>query len=260
MVDIHSHILPGLDDGPDGMAAVIKMAEIAQTDGIRHIIATPHIIPGIYDNTPDAIHTAVERVNNQLMLEGIETRVYFGGEHYLDDSLCGVIKKNQLCTINAQGKYVLVECPMNEFPPYVERILSQIREKGIRPILAHPERNAAMHKNSQLLYTLINQETLVQINASSIMGQFGPWSRKFAELMLRHNWVHFIASDAHSVEIRPPVVSDALNLIKTILGEEPGELISLNSYRLLMGEDIEIKPVEKLTIPKNTFYIDWPTD
>lgn len=254
MMDVHSHILPGIDDGPEDIETSIKMIRMAYNDGISQIIATPHVIPGIFNNYPEIITSRLEALNEKLETEDIPLKIYFGGEHFLDDSLCRLIKQDKLCTVNKKNKHILIEYPMNEVPGYAHEILDAVLTRGITPILAHPERNAAVLRKPDHLYSLLSKGILIQLDASSLTGKFGSCVFELAKALLRLNWVHFIASDAHSPELRPPLLREAIKAAKRIIGSKADELVHANPWKIINGEDIPVREYEKFNgFEKNRF-------
>lgn len=254
MIDIHSHILPGLDDGPADRDSFLQMAYIAIEEGIHTIIATPHIIPGVYNNDTATILSKVVEANKILAEHHIDTKIIPGAEHYLDDNFRRSIQENKLCTINNLGKHVLVEFPMSEIPLYADDILFEIQLKGITPILAHPERNAGVLRNPAHLYKLLSKGVLLQINASSLSGHFCNSVTSMAKTLLEHDWVHFIASDAHSAGVRSPKISDGLKIVREIIGEKADQLVIDNPQMLIKGKEIKIGEIKPYIPTKKSLF------
>ncbi len=232
MIDIHCHILPGVDDGAVDLDESVKMAEIALADGIVKIIATPHINkPSISKQSLSLCH---EMLTQRLAEKMIPVDILPGGEvsFYLDSS------QFNLHTLNGT-KYILIEFPAGHLPQRAGEILFHLILKGLYPIIAHPERNASIIQRPDLLFNLLSMQVLVQITAGSITGRFGPDSMACARFLLRKGAVSFIASDAHSARYRRPVLSEAVHKAGKIIGKENAlKLVTTNPQAMLGGEEI----------------------
>ncbi len=232
MIDIHCHILPGVDDGAADLSESVKMAKIAHADGISKIIATPHINePSI---TRQSLIIRHEMLTQRLEEKMIPVDILLGGEvsFYLDSS------QFNLHTLNGT-KYILIEFPAGHLLQRAGEILFHLILKGFYPIIAHPERNAAILKNPDMLFNLLNMQVLVQITAGSLTGMFGQDSKACARFLLRKGAVSFIASDAHSARYRRPVLSEAVHKAGKIIGKENAlKLVTTNPEAMLAGEKI----------------------
>ena len=232
MIDIHCHILPGVDDGAADLSESVKMAKIAHADGISKIIATPHINePSI---TRQSLIIRHEMLTQRLEEKMIPVDILLGGEvsFYLDSS------QFNIHTLNGT-KYILIEFPAGHLLQRAGEILFHLILKGFYPIIAHPERNAAILKNPDMLFNLLNMQVLVQITAGSLTGMFGQDSKACARFLLRKGAVSFIASDAHSARYRRPVLSEAVHKAGKIIGKENAlKLVTTNPEAMLAGEKI----------------------
>ena len=213
MIDLHCHILPGIDDGPVDMQTSIDMAMIAAEDGIETIVATPHIKDILHSTFK--LRALVSQLNIYLELQNIPVKVLLGGDvfallnpsHFKD------------YTIN-NSRYILLEFPHNYLPSNNKDILFSLALNGICPIITHPERNLAIIKKPDLLLDMLYGNVLVQITAGSLTGKFGRDEQACARYLLRKEAVHFIATDAHSSEFRRPVLSEGVEYAGKILGKE----------------------------------------
>jgi len=222
MIDIHCHILPGVDDGPADMEQALAMARIAVEDGITTIIATPHISDSFQD--AKEIYKRTRELNQALKQHGIALTVYPGAElpsHY-DLSVWGDY------TIN-NGKYILIEFPHSHFPSAGARLLQEGLNQSFCPIIAHAERNPGVMRDPNLLAPLITMGVTIQITAESIAGSFGPDIQQCAHYLLRRNMVHFIATDGHPMPNRHPRLSSGLKTAEKILGTGKGEPLVHNN-------------------------------
>lgn len=209
MVDIHCHILPGLDDGPDALEESLQMAEMAIADGISHVIATPHandtyqFVPEMVQKRRDEIQT---RIGDRLILAtGCDFHLSF-------ENLQDLGKNPKKYTLN-QKNYLLVEFADFSIPPTIDRTLHEMTLAGVRPIVTHPERNGLIRSNPARLAGWIRLGCRVQVTALSLLGRFGQSAQEFAEWLLAHDAVHFFASDAHNLKGRPLLLKDAFNVV-----------------------------------------------
>ena len=220
MIDLHAHILPGLDDGAKDLDESLAMCLVAAKDDITEIVATPHTGNGNYDNDPDRILAAVEDLNGRLKENGISVRIRPGADIYIHERLVDLVKDRKVLTVNDNMRYVMVEFPRHVIPPNYLEWMFHLTLAGLTPILTHPERNTAVNGNTDIVRKWVEKGGLVQLTAMSISGDFGPEIRKCSEELLRYNLVHVIASDAHSADRRPPKLSKALKAASSIIGPE----------------------------------------
>jgi protein-tyrosine phosphatase len=208
VIDLHCHILPGLDDGPANLDFSVAMARAAMADGTQIMVATPHMRKD-FDVDPAEIRPAVEQLNERLEAAGIMVRVMSGAEvGYREVADLDTATLEKLCLGN--GDYVLVETPYGSRPVDIEGILGRVAERGFKTVLAHPERCPLFQKDVDRLAALVDDGVLVSITAGSLGGDFGDRPRRVAIEMLSRGIVHNIASDAHDHVHRPPGIAAAL--------------------------------------------------
>jgi len=252
LIDLHIHILPGFDDGAGDLEEALTMARRACDDGISAVVATPHVITGLYSPSKEKILAAVGRFNDILHDNGIPLDILPGSEYRLEPDLPERATRGELLTLNDTGRYLLVELPAAFFPSYTKRVVYELLLRGIVPVIAHPERNAAFIKDPSLLHDLVARGALVQVTAGSVTGLFGSSAAGAAKVFLEHGCAHFIASDAHSSRGRVPVLSPAVREVEKILGEERArDVIHLNQQLAVKGENVpvsglvDIKPARR---------------
>jgi len=216
MIDIHCHILPGLDDGARTMDEAVSMARIAAADGIQTLVAAAHITPGVYDNTPDAITAAARALADRLKEEGIPLRIIPGADVRMTPEL--VEGDGRFLCINRDTPYFLFEFPHDLIPPGTDRLVGELRGRGWIPVITHPERNRELQRRPEKLDPFIQLGCLVQITAMSLTGGFGPRAKSVSERYLKDGWVDLIATDAHDTEKRPPILSLALRRAEEMAG------------------------------------------
>jgi len=232
MIDIHCHILPGVDDGAADLVEAVKMAEIALADGISGIVATAHIKEPLIDR--QFLFTCHKMLTKCLEKRLIPVDIFLGGEVsiFIDSSV------SKFYTIN-KTRYILVEFPDVHLSKNAGETLFNLIVNGFRPIIAHPERNSSILRKPDILFDLLNMQVLVQITAGSITGMFGPDSRACARFLLQKGVVSFIASDAHSAGHRRPVLSEGVQAAGKIIGKQEAlKLVTTNPRVMLADEPI----------------------
>lgn len=239
MVDLHSHILPGIDDGAKDMEETLKMGRIAEAEGFSKIIATPHYIEGEFILEKEQFLNIIKKVNEYFTEKAVNIEILPGAEVYISPNLPSELKKGEIITLN-NTSYVLIEFPMFGIPMYTEDILYQVRLLGYKPIIAHPERYTKIMENPNYLKDLIEQGNYVQMNSLSVIGVLGKRTQKTAEILLKNKMVHFIGTDAHTPRIRSPRMKEALEQMRQWVGGEYVEEIINNGWALVKGEEIAI--------------------
>ncbi len=242
MIDIHTHILPSLDDGPKTIEESIELCKIAAKDGVKTIVATPHSKDGVYEAKSDEILRKVKELNLKLKEIQLDLEILPGAEVHINERLAEDIESGEVLAINNGKKFILLELPFIFIPPATDKLISSLKSIGIVSILSHAERIMKFQKKPEILEQLVKSGTLVQITAQSLTGDFGSSERKCAEWLLKHNIVHFIASDVHSLTGRPPILSRALERAAKIMGEEEAiALVSHNPRQIINGHDFRHK-------------------
>ncbi|HDN79824.1 MAG: phosphotransferase [Chloroflexi bacterium] len=244
-VDIHVHILPGLDDGAASWNEAIQMARQAWREGIRKLVATPHNYGFRAKLTKELVLSLVEELRKRLEEEGLQIELYPGVEVMLMPDIFHFLEAGTAFTLNS-SRYILVELPLFSYPVYTEEVLFRLQVKGYKPILAHPERNTVFQERPELLYSLVKRGILVQLTSGSITGELGGIPYHVSHLFLRHRWAHIIASDAHSPMWRPPFIKDAVEEAAKIVGEEKAKaMVTSVPEAILNDEEIEVEePLE----------------
>jgi protein-tyrosine phosphatase len=193
MIDIHCHILPGIDDGPQTIKQSLSIAESLVAKGYRQIIATPHTRDGIFNVQSDSIYAKTIELNQALQNLSVDLAIYPGAEYPLIPELLD----SELVTLN-NSRYLLVELPFTQpVPQYAEDLFFQLQTKGLVPILAHPERCRGIQENPDLVKEYARLGVLLQVNIASIFGRYGRGVRQLAENFIKQGLIHFLATDSH---------------------------------------------------------------
>lgn len=251
MIDLHCHILPGIDDGAKSLEETLEMARIAVSEGIHHIIATPHYIQYSDYLDKQGIENLVDEINLVFKNEEIPLTLSAGHEVYMTPDLPRLVENKEVCTLN-NSQYILVEFPMNDIPMYAEDIFYELKLMGLTPILAHPERYPMIIENPNLLLKYLNLGVLCQANVGSIRGFFGERVQKTIIQLIEHDMIHFIATDAHTPRNRAPKMQKALKEITSISSEKAHELFVVNPLKVFNNELIE--PRNPIEIQKRGFF------
>jgi len=232
MIDIHCHLLPGVDDGPRSWEESLDLCRALVDDGITHAITTPHLIDGVYDNTRSVVQPLAATLVRRLGDAGIALQLDAAAE--IDISSRFVSTGGQdipaLC-----GKAVLLEMPVAVVPHAMEHILFAVSSRGIVPILGHPERNHLVQDRPEMVTSWIATGAVLQIDAESLLGLWGSGSKRCSETLLTRGLVGVMASDSHSCSRRPPRLTTALNRAVELIGPGADHLVRATPAALLAG-------------------------
>ncbi|HWI52860.1 MAG TPA: CpsB/CapC family capsule biosynthesis tyrosine phosphatase [Symbiobacteriaceae bacterium] len=213
MIDLHAHVLPGIDDGPATLEDSLALLRTMEAQGVRTVITGAHTLDGKYNATREAVIAATDLVNAELRRGGHAITVLPGMELYLGFDLLRALRSGAVMGLN-QSRHILVELPHREFPMYTERALFEVMIAGFRPILNHPERNAEIRRRPELMYRLADKGVPALVTAASLLGRFGAESQALAEEFVREGVAPYICSDAHDLKGRAPLLADGLAAAK----------------------------------------------
>ena len=232
MIDIHHHCLPGVDDGPRELSEAAELCAAAAAEGIETIVATPHVLRGRW---PSFSRRELKSRLAELQAKvGDTPRLLLGSEYFFSHDMADLLRDGTAIHPLAGGRYVLLELPANSVPPMFDQPLYRAQLDGWLPIVAHPERNTVFQANPDLLAALIGHGLRVQITAGSLTGAFGSQARAAAETFLRRKLVHFVATDAHNLEKRPPRVREAIAELQAIAGEAVATALTVDNPRAVI--------------------------
>ena len=256
MIDIHSHILPQLDDGAKSLEESLEMARIAAADGIQQMVCTPHMFNGLSSNPEPA--EVVDRVNALQVAIGTDgPRILPGNEVHFSHEILEKVRTGGVTKINRQN-YMLVEFPALTVPVGARELFQDLLAAGVRPILVHPERNAQIQTRRSIVVDFVEQGVYVQVTAMSVTGEFGSAARNCVESLLRHKCVHFLATDAHRADRRPPILSRGRDAAAQIIGPDQAQrLVYNNPLAVITGGAVEAEPplpYGSLTTGKTSFF------
>lgn len=219
MIDLHSHILPGLDDGSPSLAESLQMARQAVADGTTEMACTPHVTPGIYENGTANITRAVQALEQELRHTGIPLVLHVGADVHVAPDLPGRLADGTVPTLNG-SRYFLFEPPHHVLPPRLEDLVTQLMNSGFVPILTHPERLTWIKANYDVVERLNAAGCLIQITADLVIGAFGRSALYYSEKLIDEGRVDIIASDTHGARRRRPGLSQAVVTAAKRCGED----------------------------------------
>ncbi|RYL95178.1 tyrosine protein phosphatase [Sporolactobacillus sp. THM7-4] len=242
MIDIHCHILPGIDDGAGNEQISLSMAKEAVAEGITQIVATPHHRNRHWDNPKHSVLTMVKALNRLFEREKAGIEVLPGQEVRIFGEMAEDAADAELLSVNETGKYILVEFPTHHVPRYAQQLFYDLQVKGVTPVIVHPERNQEIFEHPDILYEFITDGALSQVTAASIAGKNGKKVRKRTLQFIEHNLTHFIASDAHNVTKRPFYMKKAFLEVKKRYGPEIVHTFKNNAKQLINGDHVSSEP------------------
>jgi protein-tyrosine phosphatase len=249
LIDIHCHLLPGLDDGAATLDDALAMATMAVADGIQTIIATPHQLGSHASLSGDTIRAAVRRFQRVLDQRRVPLRVLPGADVRIEPDLPRKIRTGEVVTLADRRRHVLLELPHDVYVP-LDRLLADLRSAGLVGILSHPERNRGILRQPSVLRPLVENGCLLQVTAGSLTGLFGLQIKHFSESLIEQGLVHFIASDAHDTVRRPLSLRPAFQRTKELAGIEAAErLFHRNPAAVAAGQNVSSHCQKSATLP-----------
>ncbi|HMN20905.1 MAG TPA: capsular biosynthesis protein [Ottowia sp.] len=244
MIDLHTHLLPGIDDGADSLETALEMARIAVQDGTTVLACTPHIYPGLYMNDAAGIGRERDKLQAALDTFGIPLRLTIGADAHLVPELLDGLQTGRVPTL-AGSRYFLLEPAHHVAPPGFEQLVLEILLAGYVPVITHPERLTWIEDHYPSFVNLACQGCWLQLTAGSIVGKFGKRARYWSERLLDEGMVHIVASDAHTTGRRSPRMSDAIPVLERHVGaEETRRLLEARPQAIL-----DDRPVDQVAPP-----------
>jgi protein-tyrosine phosphatase len=241
VIDIHSHILPDIDDGARTMEEAVEMARIAREDGIEFMVSTPHMFNGLSGNPEPS--EVIERVAalNEAINDPNGLKILPGNEVHVSHDIAEHARNNRVTKINRRN-YMLVEFPQLTVPIGADELFYKLLLQGVRPILVHPERNAQIQSSPSIVGRYVERGVYIQVTAMSVTGEFGPSAKATADTLLRHNCVHFLATDTHRTKSRPPILSRGREAAALVIGAVRAQaLVQDNPRAVINGEPLRVE-------------------
>lgn len=237
-IDIHSHFLYGVDDGPETLDTSLRMLRFAASSGVKAAVATPHVLNNQSPQWIDTVISHFHETVRAVITERLDIELFLGAELFFQYGLDNLIDW-PIGSYRGMGAYFLVETPMNQYPRHFAPVLSKLRSAGKRPVFAHPERITPLVGDVNTITALVSDGILIQVTSGSLLGEFGRKVSSFTWELLERNLVHAVASDAHDVSDRPFNLAAASAAVTDRFGEETADrLFFHNPRRILFGEEV----------------------
>lgn len=225
MIDIHCHLLPNIDDGPDSWEESLELARLLTDEGVEIAITTPHWIKGsVWQPESGHVVDLVDQLNLKLREKDIPLSVLPGMEVGINEKLAELVSSREILTLGG-GNHILVETPYVSIPYGIKEIMFRLKVSGLEPIMAHPERCSEIQGNPKILEEIVDCGASTQVTTASFLGYFGKGARECAIRLAKEGLIHFVASDAHSPDKRPPEIKKALTILKDIIGRAEAKKI-----------------------------------
>jgi protein-tyrosine phosphatase len=261
MIDLHCHLLPGIDDGPADIATALEMARIAVADGITHTACTPHIYPGLYHNTARGIRSAVGELRNAIERAGLPLSITHGADIHLAPEVVPSLQRRTYPTL-ADSRYFLLEPPHHTVPARFLETIEESVSSGYVPIITHPERLTWLtERHYQWLVQAVASGAWIQVTASALTGHFGQTAQRWGERLLDDGLVHVLATDAHDPRHRPPVLSAGRDIAAQRVGAQEAERLVVERPAAVLAdrEPSQVAPPPMLTAASRaSAYADHP--
>jgi len=258
LIDLHCHILPGVDDGSKDLQMSLDLAKVAVDQGISHSLLTPHHMDGDYTNHKKDVIKKTSDFQDALNEANIPLTVFAGQEVHLTGELMDAIAKDDVLFMDATNRYLLLELPHDGIPAYTEDMIFDLTTRGITPVIAHPERNLGIQEDPDKLYNFIKMGCLSQLTSSSYLGVFGEKVQTLTEKIIKANLGFVFASDAHNFKGRRFLMKEAFDKLEKEEGIRKVELFNANAKNIINGDDVgdvDFVEISSLKKKKKRFWL-----
>lgn len=248
MIDVHSHILPNIDDGSRSIEETFNLIKEAKEVGFEGIVCTSHYMENYYETNRPEREVWINAIHENLENKNIDMNLYLGNEIYMSDNIIELLEDGKATTMN-DTSYVLFELPMNAEPMNLYDMVYEMQQYKIVPILAHPERYSFVQTDPELIYDLIDKGVLMQANYGSIIGQYGKKAQMIVQKFLENNMIHMLGTDVHRQNTIYPKIPEILLELKSLIGEEKvKELTTINPELVINNKRIDIRKPYKVEL------------
>lgn len=248
MVDLHCHLLPGVDDGSKSMAISLRLAREATENGVTHALLTPHHMNGRYVNHKQDVIRKTAEFQKQLQEHDIPLTVFPGQEVRINGNLLEALDNDDILFADEGNRYLMLEFPDDDVPHYTNRMIFDLQQRGITPVIVHPERNTMIMTKPDLLYGLLEKGCLSQITASSYVGTFGKKVERFSRQLIEAGQGYLFASDAHDLPGRKYEMRQAFRSLEHEFGRTLVNQYQQNARAIINGENVflnRLQPIKK---------------
>lgn len=239
MIDLHCHLLPGIDDGSANMDISLKLAAEAVQNGVTHALLTPHHMNGMYVNHKTDVIRLTKNFQNQLKQHNIDLTVFPGQEVRINGDLLTALDQNDILFADEGGRYLMLEFPDDDVPTYTNDMIYQLQQRRIIPVIVHPERNTKIMRHPDLIYDLLQKGCLSQITASSYVGTFGDKVEQFSQQLIEAGQAYVFASDAHNLPGRKYEMKEAFQRLETEFGDTITKEFESNAKNIINGDVVK---------------------
>lgn len=246
MIDLHCHLLPGVDDGSKSMDISLKLANDAVRDGIDYALLTPHHMNGVYLNHKRAVIQQTQEFQMELDRHKIPLKVFPGQEVRINGDLLTALDQDDILFADESGRYLMLEFPDNDIPSYTNNMIYELMQRGIIPVIVHPERNTKIMKQPDILYDLLSRGCLSQITAGSYVGTFGHKVQKFSKQLIQTGQAYVFASDAHDLPNRKYEMTNAFAKLNREFGNDYVCRFSENAKVIINGDSLRLNDINKI--------------
>ena len=246
MIDLHCHLLPGVDDGSKNMDISLKLANDAVRDGIDYALLTPHHMNGVYLNHKRAVIQQTQEFQMELDRHKIPFKVFPGQEVRINGDLLTALDQDDILFADESGRYLMLEFPDDDVPSYTSNMIYELMQRGIIPVIVHPERNTKIMKQPDILYDLLSRGCLSQITAGSYVGTFGHKVQKFSKQLIQTGQAYVFASDAHDLPNRKYEMTNAFAKLNREFGNDYVCRFSENAKVIINGDSLRLNDINKI--------------
>ncbi len=253
LIDLHCHLLPGLDDGSPSMETSLKLAQEAVADGVSHCLLTPHHLNGHYVNHKQDVIKATVAFQEALEEAQIPLTVFPGQEVRINGNLLKALDDDDILFADEGEQYLMLEFPDDDVPHYTERMIFYLQQRGITPVIVHPERNTMIMDHPDVLYDLLKKGCLSQITASSYVGTFGKKVARFSKQLITAGQGYVFASDAHDLPGRKYEMRQAFEQLEREFGTRMVACYQQNARSIINGDNVPLNELKN--IKKKRFWL-----
>lgn len=250
MIDLHCHLLPGVDDGSKSLDISLRLAQEAVENGITYALLTPHHMNGVFMNHRLDVIEKVAQFQKQLQKHNVNLTVFPGQEVRINGDLLTALDENDILFADESGKYLLLEFPDDDVPLYTSDMIYQLQQRGIVPIIVHPERNTKIMRHPSILFELLEKGCLSQITASSYVGTFGKKVETFTRQLIETGQGYLFASDAHDLPGRKYEMREAFDKLQMEFGDELVGQFEDNAKAVINGDAVIMHQIEPIQLKK----------
>lgn len=254
MIDLHCHLLPGIDDGSANLDISLKLASEAVENGVTHALLTPHHMNGMYLNHRTDVIRETTEFQAELKKNKINLTVFPGQEVRINGDLLTALDQNDILFADESDKYLMLEFPDDDVPTYTNDMIYQLQQRGITPVIVHPERNTKIMAHPNLIFELLQKGCLSQITASSYVGTFGNKVEKFSRQLIEAGQAYIFASDAHNLPGRKYEMREAFNKLRTEFGDGLTEEFENNAKAIINGDVVSQHKIQAIKGKRKKFW------